>query len=54
MVAREELRLGQRVWCGDAREAGVVGGLTQEWAWVLLDAGGYVYADYDELYVEAE
>ena len=50
MVAKEDLRLGQRVLVGDDRRSAEVVGLTLDWACVSVDGGGYVYCEYGRLY----
>lgn len=50
MVAKEDLRLGQRVLVGG--RPGVVYGLTMEWVCVLMDGGGMSYCEYGAVYVE--
>lgn len=51
MVAKEELRLGQRVWYGADRLGAVVDGLTQTVVGLRLDEGGYVIVRYEDVYL---
>lgn len=51
MIAKETLRLGQEVLFGSERTKAIVDGLTQTFAGLMLENGGYMYADYSELYV---
>ena len=51
MVEKETLHLGQKVLVGDEKEPGVIDGLTQEYAGVMMEYGGYEYVDYGELYL---
>lgn len=52
MVAKEELRLGQRVWYGDERREAVVDGLTQTVIGLRMGDGGYVIGEYADVYLE--
>lgn len=54
MVAKEELRLGQRVLYGADRREAVVDGLTKTVAGLELlgEEGSYVICEYSELYLE--
>jgi hypothetical protein len=56
MVNKEELHLGQRVWFGAERQEAVVDGLTWDWAGLrMVDSdGGYVIAEYGDVYLEGE
>ena len=50
MVARESLRLGQRVWYGDERVPAVVDGITVTVIGLRLESGGYVIAAVEDVY----
>ena len=52
MVAKETLRLGQRVWYGDERKVAEVDALTQSSVGLIL-ADGYVVTEYRDVYAEA-
>ena len=54
MLVKEEMRLGQKVLYGDARESAVVDGLTQTFAGLRLDRGGYVLADYSDVHARED
>lgn len=54
MVAKNELRLGERVLFGEARLRGAVDGMCYDWVGIRLDMGGYVIADWDDVYWEEE
>lgn len=49
MVEKEKLHLGQMVLAGAEKKEGVVDGLTQTFAGVVLLGGGYGFYGYDEL-----
>lgn len=49
MAEKEKLHLGQVVLVGAERMVGIIDGLTQTFAGVRLDGGGYVYCGYGEL-----
>lgn len=54
MVAKEELHLGSHVLFGENRKAGVVDGLCLDWVGIRLENGGYVIADWEDVYWEEE
>lgn len=49
MAEKEKLHLGQVVLVGAERMVGIIDGLTQTFAGVRLDGGGYVFCGYGEL-----
>lgn len=51
MVAKEQLHLGQVVLVGADKVKGVIDGLTQTFAGVSLQGGGYDFYGYDEMEV---
>ena len=51
MVAKESLHLGQRVLVGAEKRPAVIDGLTQTFAGVIIQGGGYEYYGYDQLEV---
>lgn len=54
MVAKSELHLGSPVLFGDDRLVGVVDGLCQDWVGIRLDKGGYVIAEWKDVYRKEE
>ena len=54
MVAKGELRLGQRVLYGAEREGAVVDGICNEWVGLRMERGGYVLAKWEDVYLEEE
>lgn len=54
MIAKGELRLGQRVLYGAERAGGVVDGICNEWVGLRLDRGGYVLAKWEDVYEDRE
>lgn len=52
MVAKNELHLGAHVLFGDMRLAGVVDGLCNDWVGIRLEKGGYVIANWEDVYWE--
>lgn len=54
MIAKGELRLGQRVLYGAERVGGVVDGICNEWVGLRLDRGGYVLARWEDVYEDRE
>ena len=52
MIQKHELRLGELVLFGEARLRGVVDGLCNDWVGIRLEKGGYVIADWDDVYWE--
>lgn len=54
MVAKNELHLGAHVLFGDMRLAGIVDGLCNDWVGIRLDQGGYVIANWEDVYWEEE
>ena len=54
MVQKHELHLGAHVLFGDMRLRGVVDGLCLDWVGIRLDQGGYVIADWEDVYMEGE
>lgn len=54
MVAKNELYLGAHVLFGDMRLAGVVDGLCNDWVGIRLEKGGYVIANWEDVYEEGE
>lgn len=49
MIAKDELRLGQRVLYGAERAGAVVDGICNEWVGLRLDRGGYVLARWEDI-----
>lgn len=54
MVSKGELHLGAHVLFGDERLGGVVDGLCQDWVGIRLDKGGYVIAEWKDVYRKEE
>ena len=54
MIAKDELRLGQRVLYGAERAGAVVDGICNEWVGLRLDRGGYVLARWEDVYEDRE
>lgn len=54
MAEKNELHLGQKVWFGADRKAAVVDGLSWDWVGLRLDEGGYVIADWNDVYRKEE
>ena len=54
MIAQDALRLGDRVLFGPDRLPGVVDGLCRDWVGVRLERGGYVRAEWKDVYREEE
>lgn len=54
MVAKNELHLGAHVLFGDMRLAGIVDGLCNDWVGIRLEKGGYVIANWEDVYEEGE
>ena len=54
MVEKSELHLGAHVLFGETRLGGVVDGLCQDWVGIRLDQGGYVIADWKDVYRKEE
>lgn len=54
MVERGELRLGDHVLFGALREGAVVDGMCGEWVGLRLDRGGYVIANWEDVYADGE
>lgn len=52
MVAKNELHLGAHVLFGDMRLAGIVDGLCNDWVGIRLEKGGYVIANWEDVYWE--
>lgn len=53
-VGKEEAHLGMRVLFGEERVAAVVDGISWDWVGIRLDQGGYVIADWNDVYREEE
>lgn len=49
MVDKTKLNLGQRVLVGDEMKEGVIDALTQTFAGVVLQGGGYGFYNYDRI-----
>lgn len=53
-LGKEKAHLGMRVLFGSYREPAVVDGISWDWVGIRLDQGGYVIADWNDVYVEGE
>lgn len=54
MVAKNELHLGAHVLFGEMRLVGIVDGLCNDWVGIRLEKGGYVIANWEDVYEEDE
>lgn len=53
-VGKEEAHLGMRVLFGEERAAAVVDGISWNWVGLRLEEGGYVIADWEDVYWEED
>lgn len=53
-LPKEEARLGMRVLFGEGGMAAVVDGISWDWCGLRLDDGGYVIADWNDVYRKEE
>lgn len=53
-VGKEEAHLGMRVLFGDAKRKAAVDGLSWDWVGLRLEEGGYVIADWNDIYRKEE
>lgn len=53
-VGKEEAHLGMRVLFGSFREPAVVDGISWNWVALRIDRGGYVIADWNDVYRKEE
>lgn len=53
-VGKEEAHLGMRVLFGEERVAAVVDGISWDWVALRMDLGGYVIADWNDVYREED
>ena len=51
-IGKEEAHLGMRVLFGDAKRKAAVDGLSWDWVGLRLEEGGYVIADWEDVYWE--
>lgn len=54
LLKKEDARLGMRVLFGTYREPATVDGICREWVGIKLDRGGYVIADWGNVYRKEE
>lgn len=54
MVPKEDLHLGQEVLFGAERKVARVDGISWDWVGLRLDDGGYVIADWNDVYWKEE
>lgn len=53
-VGKEEAHLGMRVLFGEESMAAVVDGISWNWVALRIDRGGYVIADWNDVYRKEE
>lgn len=54
LLRKEDAHLGMRVLFGTDGEPATVDGICWEWVGINLDRGGYVIADWDNVYRKEE
>ena len=54
LIRKEDARLGMRVLFGTYKEPAAIDGICWDWVGIKLDRGGYVIADWENVYRKEE